>query len=248
MKVTGILLQEVGLQYEQTVLFNGVSAHFSAGKWHSILGASGIGKSSLLKAIAGLLEKEQLIGTIQADDGNDLHHRIAWMAQDDLLLPWLTVIENVYLGYHLRQEKSDFIKAKALDLLAKVGLAAFAQRMPYQLSGGQRQRVALARTLMEEKPIVLMDEPFSALDAVTRLQLQQLFVQLLRDKTVLLITHDPLEALRLSQEVWLMQHKSPFLSSIVQLDSTTPRQLDDHKVLFWQNQLLTLMESETLLC
>lgn len=239
MEATGISLKKLTLQYEQQFLFKELTAHFTAGRWHSILGSSGVGKSTLLKVIAGLVDDYQ--GEILADNQQPLSQRIAWMAQDDLLLPWLNVQDNVALGYRLRQEKPHHLKEQVELLLEKVGLSTLANRMPYQLSGGQRQRVALARTLLEDKPIILMDEPFSALDVAKRLALQTLFVELLSDKTVLFITHDPLEALRLSQSIWLMQGAPAQLEQVVQLESATPRKLDDVEVLHWQNQLLGLM-------
>ena len=117
-------------------------------------------------------------------------------------------------------------------------------RTPEQLSGGQRQRVALARTLMEDKPVVLMDEPFSALDAITRLQLQDLAASLLHDRTVILITHDPLEALRLSDEVWAMTGRPVQLDKKLSIDMPAPRALDDARILKWQGELLASLEQD----
>ena len=117
-------------------------------------------------------------------------------------------------------------------------------RTPEQLSGGQRQRVALARTLMEDKPVVLMDEPFSALDAITRLQLQDLAASLLHDRTVILITHDPLEALRLSDEVWAMTGRPVQLDKKLCIDMPAPRALDDALILKWQGELLASLEQD----
>lgn len=116
--------------------------------------------------------------------------------------------------------------------------------MPHQLSGGQRQRVALARTLMEDKPVVLMDEPFSALDAITKLQLQDLAAELLHDRTVVLITHDPLEALRLSDEVWAMTGRPVSLDSLFTIDIPAPRALEDARILAWQGELLNFLQHD----
>ncbi len=135
-----------------------------------------------------------------ADDGAGLDGRIALMAQQDLLLPWLSVRDNVLLGHRLRgasRAELRRLREPAAALLARVGLERDADRLPGTLSGGMRQRAALARTLMEDRPIVLMDEPFSALDVVTRHRLQDLAAELLVGRTVLLVTHNPLEALRL---------------------------------------------------
>jgi putative hydroxymethylpyrimidine transport system ATP-binding protein len=123
------------------------------------------------------------------------------MSQKDLLLPWVTVLENIMLGAKLRREMTADIRHKARQMLNEAGIGEYEKQYPAVLSGGMRQRVALLRTLLEERPIILMDEPFSALDALTRLKLQDLSAQLTRGKTVLLVTHDPMEALRLGDRI-----------------------------------------------
>lgn len=240
----GISLHDICLGYAGKPLFSQLNAHFKGACWHSILGRSGVGKSSLLQSIAGLLSGTALSGHINASDGQPLQGRVAWMGQRDALLPWLTVQQNVLLGARLRKQVSvpDQVRAKAM--LERVGLGAMAQSMPEHLSGGQRQRVALARTLMEDKPVVLMDEPFSALDAITRLQLQDLAATLLQGKTVLLITHDPLEALRLSGQVWVMTERPVVLKMMFAIDTPAPRGLDDAQILSWQGQLLAYLQKD----
>lgn len=240
----GINLQDIGLSYANKPLFSRLSAHFKGGSWHSILGRSGVGKSSLLQSIAGLQSGTRLEGKVTADDQLPLKGRIAWMAQRDSLLPWLTVQENVLLGVRLRKQRNEQALIKASQLLEQVGLGDLGKRMPEQLSGGQRQRVALARTLMENKPVVLMDEPFSALDAITRLQLQDLAASLLHDRTVILITHDPLEALRLSDEVWAMAGRPVTLNKMFDIDMPAPRALDDARILSWQGELLAYLQQD----
>ena len=143
-------------------------------------------------------------------------------------MPWLTALGNVSLGARLRGEKPD--RARALAMLERVGLGADADALPHTLSGGMRQRVALARTLMEDRPIVLMDEPFSALDAITRVRLQELSAGLLTGRTVLLVTHDPLEALRLGERIYVMAGRPASLELAAAPDGAPPRRLGDRSL------------------
>ncbi|MEL6773769.1 MAG: ABC transporter ATP-binding protein [Pseudomonadota bacterium] len=170
------------------------------GAWTALLGPSGVGKSTLLRLIAGLPTAGRLEGDGITRGG--AAGRIAYMGQTDLLAPWLDVIGNVTLGARLRGERAD--RDRAAALIERVGLAGREGARPSQLSGGQRQRVALARTLMEDRPLVLLDEPFSALDARTRAEMQELAFDLLAGRTVLIVTHDPAEAARLGSAIWLM--------------------------------------------
>ena len=155
------------------------------------------------------------------------------MAQSDLLLPWSSVTENVVVGTRLRGGDPDWDRAGRL--IARVGLACHAKKRPSQLSGGQRQRVALARTLMEDRPIILLDEPFSALDAKTRTEMQNLAVELLSDRTVLQITHDPAEAARIGETIYLLKRNG--MVSLGRPDGTIPRAVDDPRMLEFQGSL-----------
>ena len=167
-------------------LFAPVRLVLPAGKWTALLGDSGVGKSTLLRLLAGLPIGGQFTGRI------DNPQPAALMAQDPGLLPWLDVRQNAALGSRLRGTRAD--AARLDDILARTGLRDHAAKRPAQLSGGQRQRVALARTLMEDRPLVLLDEPFSALDMRLRRTMQDLAAELLRGRTVLMVTHDPAEA------------------------------------------------------
>jgi putative hydroxymethylpyrimidine transport system ATP-binding protein len=185
-----------------TPLFAHTTLDLVAGGWTCLLGPSGIGKSTLLRLIAGLQTGATFNGKIAASDAAPLAGRVAYMAQDDLLLPWLDLRGNVALGARLRGQMPDTARIDAL--LGRLGLADHAEKRPARLSGGQRQRAALARTLCEDKPIVLLDEPFSALDARTRADMQDLAAAHLAGRTVLLVTHDPMEAVRLGHRLYLM--------------------------------------------
>lgn len=175
---------------------------FGAGQVTALLGPSGVGKSTLLRLLAGLMSLPDG-ARVQTGDGLKLAGRIAWMGQQDLLMPWLDLRGNVALGARLRGQKPDLARADAL--IASVGLAGREKARPAELSGGMRQRAALARTLMEDRPFVLMDEPFSAVDAPTRHRLQGLASGLLAGRTVLLVTHDPLEALRMAHRILVLR-------------------------------------------
>jgi putative hydroxymethylpyrimidine transport system ATP-binding protein len=200
----------------------------------ALLGPSGSGKSTLVRLAAGLIPCP---GTITAEDGRPLGGRIAWMAQSDLLVPWRDALGNVTLGAHLRGEAPDI--ARARTLLAEVGLdAADAAKPIAALSGGMRQRVALARTLMEDRPVVLMDEPFSAVDAPTRHRLQDLAARLLAGRTVLLVTHDPLEALRLADRILVLQGRPAAPVALPVPAGAAPRPARDPALLAAQGELL----------
>ena len=171
-------------------------------RWTCLLGASGAGKSTLLRLLAGLSDGISFHGSIRCDDGLPLSPRSILMQQADLLLPWASVSDNVTIGARLRGERPDLPRAG--ELISEVGLGGLEHRRPAELSGGQRQRVALARTLAEDRPVVLLDEPFSALDPRTRRQMQDLALRLLEGRTVVLVTHDPIEAARLGEDIVVM--------------------------------------------
>ena len=216
----GVTLTGARLAYDGIVLFDGLDLTLAAGTWTCLLGKSGVGKSSLLRLIAGLTAGATATD-LSASDGQPLPSRIAYMAQQDLLLPWLSARDNILLGSRLRGRKAP--RDRADELLAAVGLSGRAHALPATLSGGERQRVALARTLMEDRPVVLMDEPFSALDALTRHNLQDMSVTLLRGRTILLVTHDPLEALRLSDRVLVMDGEPAHFLPEITPPRTPPR-------------------------
>ncbi|NQZ30806.1 MAG: ATP-binding cassette domain-containing protein [Oceanospirillaceae bacterium] len=205
--MTDIQISHASLHYENAAqpIFSDLDLHLPAGQWTCLLGASGCGKTSLLRLLAGLIEPQhQMSAQICCSDGLSIDNRIAYMAQQDLLLPWLNVLDNICLKaklYSGQVTASQYQKARTL--LAQLNLSGIEKSLPEQLSGGMRQRVALARTLMQDTPIVLMDEPFSALDAVNRYKLQALAADVLQDRTVLFITHDPQEALRLADQLYI---------------------------------------------
>ena len=240
----GVHVRGAHLAWHEQVLFDGLNLDLTAGRWTCLLGPSGIGKSMLLRLILGLDGGQEKSPTISCSDGLPLDGRVAFMAQRDCLYPWLSVLDNVLLGCRIRNEKAP-ARNKALDLLSRTGLADVAGAMPGTLSGGMRQRAAIARTLMEDRPVVLMDEPFSALDAITKIKLQGLAAELLNDRTVLLVTHDPLEALRLGHEIHVMNGRPAVLGAAITPKQSPPRPVDDTDVLEHQGELLRQLAEAT---
>ncbi|MBP2167257.1 putative hydroxymethylpyrimidine transport system ATP-binding protein [Erwinia toletana] len=230
----GILVEDLALRYGRHTLYERLNFSIEGGSFVALLGASGVGKSSLLRIIAGLTR--QNAGRVVGSDGLPIAGRIAWMGQNDLLYPWLTVLDNITLGARLRGEKAD--RAWALHLLERVGLSGQGNARPATLSGGMRQRAAIARTLYERQPVVLMDEPFSALDAITRAMIQELAAELLASHTVLLITHDPLEACRLSHRLLVLSGQPAQITDSLTIAGQPPRAPDDQHLLHSQGELL----------
>lgn len=226
------------LSYDGTPLFDGLDLVLEGGRWTCLLGPSGVGKSALLRLILGLESSRTAGGAnaVACSDGSSLAGRAAYMAQRDLLLPWLTVAENVALGGRLRGAPVD--PARVSARLADVGLHGKGHLRPDALSGGMRQRAALARTLMEDRPIVFMDEPFSAVDAITRVRLQNLAARMLAGRTVVLVTHDPLEALRLGDRLCVLSGQPARLGQALVPPGTPPRDVDDPAILSLQGDLL----------
>ena len=232
-----VSIQDLSLDFGEQVLFEHLDLTLLLNEWVSLLGCSGVGKSTLLRLIAGL----DIQGKIQ---GNIISHpniRVSWLPQKDTLYPWLSIVDNVQLENVLFGNKSAKTTIRAKVLLEQVGMSEHLNKNCTQLSGGQKQRVALARVLMQNADLVLLDEPFSALDAISRYQLQNLAYELLKNKSVLLVTHDPQEALRLSQRIFVLRSLQPnqaALSDVIKPEGKAPRELNQENLWMLQQQLL----------
>ena len=187
-------------------VLDGVDLDVAPGGFLSVIGPSGCGKTTVFNIVAGLLRPDA--GTMRVDGAPvaDLRGRVGYMMQKDLLFPWRTVLQNVLLGLELKKVPMAEARGKALDYLHTYGLAGFENAYPRTLSGGMRQRVALIRTLIGDPDILLLDEPFSALDYQTRLYLEGVLVDAAEThrKTVILVTHDIDEAVALSRHVTVL--------------------------------------------
>ncbi len=197
-----------------------------AGEFVCLVGASGCGKSTLLSMVSGL--EPVTAGQIEVAGG----HRPAQMFQEAALFPWLTVRGNVELALRLRGLPRREREPRARELLATVHLSDFADKRPHELSGGMRQRVALARTLAQETPVLLMDEPFGALDAMTRDVLHDEIERIWRERslTVLFVTHNVREAARLGDRIVLLSSRPGRVVQEYPVDIPRPRRIDSAEV------------------
>lgn len=196
-----------------------VSFSIAKGEFVSILGPSGCGKSTILSIIAGIIKQTE--GKVLFEDQpiTETDLRIGYMLQQDYLFPWKTIIDNVLLGPKVQGKNTEQTLNKALNILEEVGLPKLENEYPSSLSGGMRQRVALVRTLMTDPQILLLDEPFSALDYQTKLKLENLVSQLLKNyhKTAILVTHDIGEAISMSDRIIIMDANPGLISKIVEV-------------------------------
>src|ERR1700693_623214 len=183
-----------------------VTLSISPGRFVSLIGPSGCGKSTIFNIVAGLLEPTSGRVLIDGADATGTIGRVGYMLQKDLLLPWRTVLDNVILGMEIQGVPLRHARQRALPLLRRYGLSGFEYLYPNALSGGMRQRAALLRTLLFDTDVILLDEPFGALEAQTKLQMQEWLMQLWGDfgKTVIFVTHDIEEAIYLSDEIFVM--------------------------------------------
>ena len=183
-----------------------ISLSIEEGEFISLLGPSGCGKSTILSIIAGIIKQSEGNVFLKEHKINDSELAIGYMLQQDYLFPWKSIIDNVLLGPQINKVNTTEMKDKGLDLLSEVGLAEVASDYPDSLSGGMRQRAALVRTLITDPEILLLDEPFSALDYLTKLKLEDLVSKLLKTyrKTAVLVTHDIGEAISMSDRIFLM--------------------------------------------
>jgi NitT/TauT family transport system ATP-binding protein len=219
------------------------------GEFVCILGPSGCGKSTSLRVIGGLLDVTAGEVTVDGRAPHDAWQDIAFIFQSPRLVPWRTALGNVLLGSDLRNGSGDQAQrtARAKDLLALVGLAQDAHKYPSMLSGGERQRVAIARALAVDPQIVLMDEPFSALDPNTRQRLRAEMERVWQTtgKTVVFVTHDIDEALQLADRIIVLSGKPTRVLEIVEIDAPRPRSLARAELAVQRRRLMGLLGAHT---
>lgn len=227
--MTQLELTQISQSYREAgrrlLALRDINLAVAAGEFVTIIGPSGCGKSTLLEIIAGLQQPDS--GSVRFDGhiANNRLGRTAYMPQLDALLPWRTVLNNVVIGPEVGRGSRHKAKQQARELLPLFGLEGFSHAFPSQLSGGMRQRAALLRTFLVGKAILLLDEPFGALDAITRHELQAWLLQVWQHfgYTIVFVTHDVEEAIYLSDRVVVLSHRPGQVVMEMQVPFARPR-------------------------
>lgn len=209
-----------------------VNLDIEAGRFISLIGPSGCGKSTIFNIVAGLQIPSTGKVLIDGEDATGTIGRVGYMLQKDLLLPWRTVLDNVVLGMEVQGVPVQEARERAAPFMKRYGLGGFENQYPSALSGGMRQRAALLRTLLLDNDIVLLDEPFGALDAQTKAQMQEWLLKIWADfgKTVIFVTHDVDESIYLSDEICVMGTRPGRIIErmTIPLDRPRPRSIVTH--------------------
>jgi NitT/TauT family transport system ATP-binding protein len=202
-----------------TAALSDITLSVEEGEFVSFLGPSGCGKTTLLSIISSLLKPTHGTVLLENKPVSTSKSQIGYMLQQDYLFPWKTIEENILIGLKLSKQLNDKTKSSALRLLNQIGLNGVEKQLPKQLSGGMRQRVALIRTLATEPKLLMLDEPFSALDYQTKLKLEDLVLRTLKEfgKTAILVTHDIGEAIAMSDRIFLFSPSPGRLFKTVQI-------------------------------
>ena len=242
-----IRFENVGVAFGEEQIYDRLSFDVRRAEFVCILGPSGCGKSTTLRIIGGLLDASVGCVTVDGRAPREAWSEIAFVFQSPRLVPWRTALDNVLLGTELRFGAGDKgpRKARASQLLSLVGLSGDARKYPSMLSGGERQRVAIARALAVDPKIVLMDEPFSALDpnmrGRMRSEMERIWLE--TGKTVVFVTHDIEEALQLADRTVVLSNKPTRVLEIIELKTPRPRSLADRDLDTHRQKLVKLFRS-----
>jgi len=229
---SAVAMKGVARRFSEYTAVQDISFEVAAGRFVSIVGPSGCGKSTVLNMLAGLLAPSAGVVEVFGEPLTGINRRATYLFQQDALLPWKTVLDNIQFGLTLRGRHGGEALDEANAWIERVGLTGFGNRYPYQLSGGMRKRAAMAQCWIVKPDLVLMDEPFGALDVHTRLRMESEILDLwtASTNTVIFVTHDLEEAIALSDEVFLLSAgPGSRLLGRYPVDLARPRQLMDTK-------------------
>ncbi|MBE0414538.1 ABC transporter ATP-binding protein [Yoonia sp.] len=247
--MTALDIHNVSVTLGDTAILDDISLHVAKGEFVSILGPSGAGKSTIFRLLTGALRQNS--GTITCN-GQPLaadQHGFGFMPQRDALMPWRRIIDNLTLGLEVQGISRKQARTQVTPLLAAFGLDGFARHYPAQLSGGMRQRAALLRTIVQNRPVQLLDEPFGALDALSRTQMQAWFERRWHAArwTTLLVTHDVREAVALSDRIYVLSRRPARVIAEMHVPTPRPRhgrpvRAESHAI---EAQLLEILLDQT---
>lgn len=207
-----IKVKNVSRSFEENLILKDISINLKKGEFVSILGPSGCGKSTLFNIITGIIKEDSGEVSVKGD--------IGYMQQKDLLLPWKTVMENVVLPLDIRGSNKRESRERAVKYIEIVGLKGYEKKYPYELSGGMRQRASFLRTFLSSEEIMLLDEPFGALDSITRGKMQRWILDMKQElkRSILFVTHDIEEAILLSDRIYVLSSKPGMIKKEINVD------------------------------
>lgn len=222
-------------------MLHNLSFHVTKGEFVSLIGASGCGKSTIFHLITKLLTPASGDILVQGQNIRMQKNYVGYMPQKDLLFPWRTIEKNLYLPMEIKKIPKDIMARKAEQVLTEVGLSEYKKKYPKDLSGGMRQRISFARTLLTDSELMLLDEPFSALDSLTRMDMQEWLLRQWEHyhKTIMFITHDVEEAILLSKRIYLITETPITKLTIVEVPLEYPRSREQLK----QPEIIDLKET-----
>ena len=236
-------VKNLSYSFGNNPILKNINIHVNENEMVAIVGSSGVGKSTLFNLIAGVLKKQT--GEITIDGSNDYIGKVAYMLQKDLLFEHKTIINNVILPLIIAKVNKKEALEEGNKILKQFNLDKYANKYPQQLSGGMRQRVALIRTYMFKRKIFLLDEAFSALDAITKKELHKWYFDLKKEfnLTTLLITHDIEEAVFLSDRIYILGNKPGEIIGEIKIEINPNEDIDVQR-LFYKKEILNIMNIE----
>ena len=236
-------IKNLSYSFGNNPILKDINIHVNKNEMVAIVGSSGVGKSTLFNLIAGVLKKQ--VGEITINGSNDYIGKVAYMLQKDLLFEHKTIIDNVILPLIIAKVNKKEALEEGNKILKQFNLDKYANKYPQQLSGGMRQRVALIRTYMFKRNIFLLDEAFSALDAITKKELHKWYLGLKKefDLTTLLITHDIEEAVFLSDRIYILGNKPGEIIGEIKIEINPNEDIDVQRLLY-KKEILNIMNIE----
>ena len=236
-------VKNLSYSFGNNPILKDINIHVNKNEMVAIVGSSGVGKSTLFNLIAGVLKKQ--VGEITINGSNDYIGKVAYMLQKDLLFEHKTIIDNVILPLIIAKVNKKEALEEGNKILKQFNLDKYANKYPQQLSGGMRQRVALIRTYMFKRKIFLLDEAFSALDAITKKELHKWYLDLKKEfnLTTLLITHDIEEAVFLSDRIYILGNKPGEIIGEIKIEINPNEDIDVQR-LFYKKEILNIMNIE----